>query len=92
MTDDIFRIKSTSNVQKTALAMYYAVKKNPNIVFSAVGAGAVNQMFKITVHASGIFAREGKALFIKPGMQNVPGKVGDESREISIATITVHLR
>jgi stage V sporulation protein SpoVS len=82
--EEVFRIKSTSNVNTTSSAMYHSIKKGHEIEMQAVGAGAVNQLYKIAVHTSGMLAREGRELLIKPGMRNVPGKIDQTDKEISI--------
>jgi stage V sporulation protein SpoVS len=83
---EIFRIKSTSNVNTTAVAMFHSIKKGRPIEMQAVGAGAVNQLFKIAVHASGLVAREGRQLLLRPGMRNVMGTVQEKAQEISVVT------
>lgn len=92
---EAFKIKNDSNVHSTATALSKYLLENgaDKVEVQAVGAGAVNQAYKILVETRAKLSREGKDLLTKCGMRSVEGKKeGDEGKTISIAVISFYIR
>lgn len=86
---EVFRIGSAANVRATASAVLSFFREGKkDVEIQAVGAGAVNQAFKIVVHAGAQMSREGKILLTKCGMKNIVS----QEKDISVAIMRFEIR
>ncbi len=74
----LIRIKPNTTVPGGAGAIVGAVKEGYQVEVRALGAGAVNQMFKALARARGTLALQGKDLYVKPGFDTVNDDNGNE--------------
>lgn len=70
MESKILRVRGDSPVRNHATALVGFLRDDFNPELHAVGAGAVNQSFKIIVQARSEIAREGKELLTRCGFIN----------------------
>ncbi len=70
-TKKIIKVSSTSSVPQLSGSIVISIEENCDVEVRAVGAGAVNQMFKAVASARGILAAKGKDLYIKPGFDEI---------------------
>lgn len=84
MKKQIIKIGRDANVRTTASSVFKQLTENNTIELRAVGAGAVNQAFKISVQARSELARRGRDLVIVPGMENT---INPDGKEISVAIL-----
>ena len=84
----VFKIKKDSNVRKVATAVVGELNSKGAVRLQGIGAGAINQMSKIAVHARGEVARGGKDLIIRPGMFN---EIGSDGNELTVIIFNVSL-
>ena len=61
------KVSSKSPVPQLAGSIVKSVESGDNVEIRAVGASAVNQMYKAVASARGTLAAKGKDLLIKPG-------------------------
>lgn len=90
-TEKKIRVSSKSPVLNLAGSIVSCIENEEEIELRAVGAGAVNQMYKATAVARGILASKGKDLFIKPGFSETdnPGESPEEKKTVMIAKIVI---
>ena len=67
----VIKVSSTSPVPQLSGSIVVSVEEGFNVEVRAVGASAVNQMYKAIASARGILATKGKDLFIKPGFDEI---------------------
>lgn len=65
------KVSSTSPVSSLSGSIVRSTEEGVDIEVRAVGAGAVNQMYKAIASARGILASKGKDLYIKPGFDEI---------------------
>ncbi len=70
-TKKVIKVSSTSSVPQLSGSIVISIEENCDVEVRAVGAGAVNQMFKAVASARGILAAKGKDLYIKPGFDEI---------------------
>jgi stage V sporulation protein S len=63
----IIKVKATSPVAQTASCVVERIKEGEECELRAIGASAVNQMYKALAVARGKIAVTGKDLFVRPG-------------------------
>ena len=63
----IIKVSSSSSVPQLSGSIIISIEENKEVEVRAVGAGAVNQMYKAVASARGVLATKGKDLYIKPG-------------------------
>lgn len=67
----VIKVSSKSPVPQLSGSIVVSVEEGYNVEVRAVGASAVNQMYKAIASARGILATKGKDLFIKPGFDEI---------------------
>ena len=78
----VIKVSSNTSVPQLSGSIVASIESGFDVEVRAVGAGAVNQMYKSIASARGIVAAKGKDLYIKPGF--------DESNESgSVRTVMV---
>lgn len=81
------RVSSKSSVPQLAGSIVISVEEGSNVEVRAVGASAVNQMYKSIASARGTLAAKGKDLLIKPGFDEI--KENDEEKTVMIARLVI---
>lgn len=71
MKKKIIKVSSKSPVPQLSGSIVMSVEEGFDVEVRAVGASAVNQMYKAIASARGILATKGKDLFIKPGFSEI---------------------
>lgn len=82
------KVSAKSPVPQLAGSIVISVENGDNVELRAVGASAVNQMYKAIASARGTLASKGKDLFIKPGFDEIR-EAGCE-KTVMIAHIVIH--
>lgn len=86
----IVHVSSDTNVQKLAGSLLTAIEKSTTVEVRAIGAGAVNQMYKAIASARGYVARKGRDLYIRPGFDEVKEEDGSEkTKTVMVARLIV---
>lgn len=67
----IIRVSSKSPVPQLSGSIVVSIEEGLSVEVKAIGASAVNQMYKAIASARGILATKGKDLFIKPGFDEI---------------------
>ena len=67
----VIKVSAKSPVPQLAGSIVICVESCENVELRAVGASAVNQMYKGIASARGTLASRGKDLFIKPGFDEI---------------------
>lgn len=65
------KVSSKSPVPQLAGSIIHSVEDRDEIELRAVGASAVNQMYKAMASARGTLASKGKDLYFKPGFDTI---------------------
>ncbi len=81
-----FKVKSNTPVKTLAASITTCLIKDGNdVTVRAIGAGAVNQMYKALAVARGQIAVSGKDLLIKPGFDTIED--GEETKTVMLAKV-----
>lgn len=83
----IIKVSAKSPVQSLASSIVFSIEAGENVVLRAVGASAVNQMYKGISVARGTLASKGSDLFIKPGFDEVTED--GEKKTVMVAHIVI---
>lgn len=83
----IIKVSAKSPVQSLASSIVFSVEAGESVVLRAVGASAVNQMYKGISVARGTLASKGNDLFIKPGFDEVTED--GEKKTVMVAHIII---
>lgn len=83
------RVSSKSPVPQLAGSIIKSVEDGFDIEIRAVGASAVNQMYKSIAVARGTLAVKGKDLLIRPGFSTSEGEKED-SKTVMVAYIVIN--
>lgn len=84
-----FKVKSSTNVKQLATSIALSItEENKDVTLRAIGAGAVNQMYKALAIARGTVATKGVDLLIKPGFDTIAEEDG-ETKTVMIAVVVV---
>ena len=67
----VIKVSSSSPVPNLASSIAMSVKEGKDVELRAIGAAAVNQMYKAIAAARGILASKGKDLYIRPGFSDL---------------------
>lgn len=67
----IIKVSSKSPVPQLSGSIVVSIEEGLKVEVKAIGASAVNQMYKAIASARGILASKGKDLFIKPGFDEI---------------------
>lgn len=81
------RVSGKSPVPQLAGSIVKSIEDGFDLEIRAVGASAVNQMYKGIAVARGTLATKGKDLLIKPGFSEI--KEGDVEKTVMIAYIVI---
>lgn len=81
------KVSAKSPVPQLAGSIVISVENGDNVELRAVGASAVNQMYKAIASARGTLATKGKDLFIKPGFDEI--KEDGFEKTVMIAHIVI---
>lgn len=81
----VIKVSSSSPVPQLSGSIVVSVEEGFDVEVRAVGASAVNQMYKAIASARGILATKGKDLFIKPGFDEI--KENGVERTVMVAYI-----
>lgn len=82
------KVSSKSPVPQLAGSIVISVENGEDVELRAIGASAVNQMYKAAASARGTLASKGKDLCIVPGFSEI--KEGDIEKTVMIARIRVY--
>lgn len=83
----IIKVSSSSSVPQLSGSIVISIEEGQSVEVRAVGAGAVNQMYKAIASARGVLATKGKDLYIKPGFDEI---VEDgKTRTVMVAYLVV---
>lgn len=83
------KVKGSSPVRELAGSIVKVFEeKNSDIELRAIGASAVNQMYKAITTARGILAQRGFDLLIRPGFDEVD--IAGDKKTVMIAKIIVN--
>ena len=80
---------SDTNVQKLAGSLLTAIENSTAVEVRAIGAGAVNQMYKAIASARGYVARKGRDLYIRPGFDEVIEEGSEKTKTVMVARLIV---
>ena len=86
-TKKIIKVSSTSSVPQLSGSVVISIEEGNDVEVRAVGAGAVNQMYKAIASARGVLAAKGKDLYIKPGFDEI--KENEKTRTVMVAYIVI---
>ena len=81
------KVSAKSPVQALASSIVFSIEEGHDVTLRAVGASAVNQMYKSITVARGTLASKGKDMYIKPGFDEVT-EDGDK-KTVMTATLIV---
>lgn len=81
----VIKVSSSTSVPQLSGSIVASIEEGFDVEVRAVGAGAVNQMYKSLASARGILASKGKDLFIKPGFSE--SVEGENTRTVMVAYI-----
>ena len=83
----ILKVSSKSSVPQLAGSIIKSIDGGNEVELRAVGASAVNQMYKSLASARGIIASRGKDLLIKPGFDEI---IEDDSKKtVMVARLVI---
>ena len=82
------RVSGKSPVPQLAGSIVKSIEDGFTLEVRAVGASAVNQMYKAIASARGVLASKGKDLYIKPGFDEIKEDDGVE-KTVMIAHIVI---
>ena len=82
------KVSSKSPVPQLSGSIVISIENGENVELRAVGASAVNQMYKAIASARGVLASKGKDLYIKPGFDEMKEDDGVE-KTVMIAHIVI---
>ena len=83
----IIKVSSKSPVPQLSGSIVVSIEEGNKVEVRAVGASAVNQMYKAIASARGILATKGKDLYIKPGFDEIKEK--EEERTVMVANLVI---
>lgn len=83
----VIKVSSKSPVPQLSGSIVVSIEEGNDVEVRAVGASAVNQMYKAIASARGILATKGKDLYIKPGFDEI--KEAEEERTVMVARLVI---
>ena len=81
------KVSCKSSVPQTAGSIVISIESGCEVEVRAVGAGAVNQMYKAIASARGTLAAKGKDVLIRPGFSEV--NENDGNKTVMLAKLVV---
>lgn len=83
----VIRVKGSTPVPQLASSIHISVCDGLDVEIRAVGASAVNQMYKGLASARGTLASKGKNLYIQPGFDDITEN--GETKTVIIAHVVI---
>lgn len=83
----IIKVSSKSPVPQLSGSIVVSIEEGYDVEVRAVGASAVNQMYKAIASARGILASKGRDLYIKPGFDDT--QEDGVSRTVMLAYLVI---
>lgn len=83
------KVASTTPVQRLAKLIRTLVEEGQDVELRAIGAGAVNQMYKGITTARGQLAQRGKDLTIRPGFCDLTDVHEGQETEMTAMTARI---
>lgn len=84
----VIKVSSKSPVPQLSGSIVVSVEEGSDVEVRAVGASAVNQMYKAIASARGILATKGLDLYIKPGFDEI--RESEEERTVMVAHLVIN--
>ena len=84
----VIKVSSKSPVPQLSGSIVVSIEEGSDVEVRAVGASAVNQMYKAIASARGILATKGRDHYIKPGFDEI--KEDDKDRTVMVAYLVIH--
>lgn len=84
----VIKVSSKSPVPQLSGSIVVSVEEGSDVEVRAVGASAVNQMYKAIASARGILATKGRDLYIKPGFDEI--RESEEERTVMVAHLVIN--
>lgn len=83
-----YKVKNTTSVKQLAVSIKLSILEDKKqVVLRAIGAGAVNQMYKALAIARSYVAESGWELLVKPGFDTI--NEGDENKTVMLARLVI---
>ena len=82
------KVSGSTSVHQLASSIVKFINEGFDIEVRALGASAVNQMYKGVTIARGTIAQKGKDLLIKPGFDDIT-EADDKSKTVMIAHLVI---
>lgn len=83
----VIKVSTKTPIPPLAGSIVISIESNETVELRAVGAGAVNQMYKGLASARGILANKGKDLLIRPGFDEIVD--GDTKKTLMVARVVM---
>lgn len=83
----VIKVSSKSPVPQLSGSIVVSIEEGCDVEVRAVGASAVNQMYKAIASARGILATKGRDLYIKPGFDEI--KEDEVERTVMVAYLII---
>ena len=83
----VIKVSTKTPITHLAGSIVISIESNETVELRAVGAGAVNQMYKGLASARGILANKGKDLLIRPGFDEIVD--GDTKKTLMVARVVM---
>lgn len=84
----LIKVSSKSPVPQLSGSIVVSIEEGNDVEVRAVGASAVNQMYKAIASARGILATKGRDLYIKPGFDEI--RESEEERTVMVAHLVIN--
>lgn len=84
----VIKVSSKSPVPQLSGSIVVSIEDGNDVEVRAVGASAVNQMYKAIASARGILATKGRDLYIKPGFDEI--RESEEERTVMVAHLVIN--
>ena len=88
----VIRVSSTTSVTALTGSILNALKDSNSVELRAMGAGALNQMYKSLAKANIAISAKGLILFIRPGFDTVFEEKNGEKLEKTVLIARIVLR
>lgn len=83
----VIKVSSSTSTPQLTGSIVASLDEGSNVEIRAIGASAVNQMYKALASARGIVATKGKELLVRPGYDTVTEN-GNE-RTVMVAYVVI---
>lgn len=75
----VIKVSAKTSIPSLTGSIVISIESKESVELRAVGAGAVNQMYKGIASARGILANKGKDLLIRPGFAEIEDESGKKT-------------